>query len=482
MIKILIVDDERIDREGVSYLLKKFEFPVEIHAASSVDEALDIIRQQDIQILFTDICMPGKSGLDLIREAKEICPAIRCVIYSAHGEFEYAKQAMQHEVKYYILKPMKVEEFHETIQSVLNEIMLDFQDDFKEQVLRLILGNTKEPVEFSKPYQVFLLDVSRPLFADSLCNMEGMIEEKFGDVICVSLNEYQAVVFLNNEAEALEKLALEFFEKLESDKAAKVTIVLGGLVSSSVELLKVYSRMEDQLEAKFFTTKSQVLSVAASRNAGSEEYLMSIQDMESYIRRNEKMRALSQVEILFQDLEKCNAISPLYVKYLCTNIVHCCTEVNKNLSVEMVSAYVDRVFHCSNIYELKTGLADILDEALEDMTDDNHSVIDQVIQIVEQEYKTDISLEQIADRVFLSPSYLSYYFKKETGKNFVKYLTVYRLEKAKELLRTTDIKVVTISEMVGYLNSSYFCLLFKNYTGTTPIKYREESVGCVAGR
>ena len=51
---------------------------------------------------------------------------------------------------------------------------------------------------------------------------------------------------------------------------------------------------------------------------------------------------------------------------------------------------------------------------------------------------------------------------------------MFRLEKAKELLRTTDIKIVTVSEMVGYLNSSYFCLLFKNYTGKTPAKFRED--------
>ena len=127
-----------------------------------------------------------------------------------------------------------------------------------------------------------------------------------------------------------------------------------------------------------------------------------------------------------------------------------------------------------NIYALKDVLVGILDEAMEDGEEDK-STIRQILEIVEQEYMHDISLEQIADRVQLSPSYLSFYFKKETGRNFIKYLTVYRLEKAKELLRNTDIKVIAISEMVGYLNSSYFCLLFKNYTGMTPARYREEA-------
>ena len=94
MIRMLIVDDERIDREGVAYLTRKFEFPIETCMAESVEEAMQVLDSQRVDILFTDICMPEQDGLELIRQAKEHQPGLHCVIYSAFGEFDYAKRAM----------------------------------------------------------------------------------------------------------------------------------------------------------------------------------------------------------------------------------------------------------------------------------------------------------------------------------------------------------------------------------------------------
>ena len=85
----------------------------------------------------------------------------------------------------------------------------------------------------------------------------------------------------------------------------------------------------------------------------------------------------------------------------------------------------------------------------------------------------DIGLEYIAEKVYLTPSYLSYLFKKQTGKSFVKYLTVFRLKKAKKLLVDTNMRIVDICEQVGYSKLSYFCAIFKNNYGETPARYRE---------
>ena len=121
MIRMLIVDDERIDREGVAYLTRKFEFPIETCMAESGEEAMQVLDSQRVDILFTDISMPEQDGLELIRQAKEHQPGLHCVIYSAFGEFDYAKRAMQYGVRHYILKPLKLEEFRATIQAVLED-------------------------------------------------------------------------------------------------------------------------------------------------------------------------------------------------------------------------------------------------------------------------------------------------------------------------------------------------------------------------
>lgn len=470
MIRMLIVDDERIDREGVAYLIQKYEFPIEICMADSVASAWQILKTRTIDLLFTDICMPDENGIELIRRAKESYPALECIVYSAYGEFEYAQKAMQYGVRHYILKPLKLDEFRSVMQAVVEDCREKTRNTRREQLLRLLLLGELPETPCDVAGQMLLVDLSAPRFADEPCTVETQLIQQLRPSLYVNLNEYQAVAFVD---EYRESDVTAFTETVGADADVVVTVVKGGMVNGYEDILSAYGRMDACLDAKFFSRGSRILDAAVSTDVASNRYLQRLSDIETYIGRNEKMRAIAETELLFTDLESAGSLSPMYVKYLCSNLIHLCTEVNKQLTTAEVSDYVNRLFQCPTIYALRDVMAEILDEVLPD-TEEGPSTIRRVLEIVEQEYMKDISLEQIADRVQLSPSYLSFYFKKETGRNFIKYLTVYRLEKAKELLRTTDIKVITISEMVGYLNSSYFCLLFKNYTGQTPARFREE--------
>ncbi|MBU3157158.1 response regulator [Clostridium estertheticum] len=93
---------------------------------------------------------------------------------------------------------------------------------------------------------------------------------------------------------------------------------------------------------------------------------------------------------------------------------------------------------------------------------------------IESNYTKKITLNQVADMVFLSPSYFSIRFKKETGLNFVDYLKELRINKAKELLKRFDLKIYEIGNLVGYGDATYFANTFKNCTGMTPLKYRRK--------
>ena len=99
-------------------------------------------------------------------------------------------------------------------------------------------------------------------------------------------------------------------------------------------------------------------------------------------------------------------------------------------------------------------------------------IVSQVVDLIQESYMTDLSLEGCADQFGTYPKKLSLGFKKITGTPFIDYLTRYRLDTAKQRLSTTDDKIIEIAVSVGY-QPQYFNRIFKKHEGMTPGQYRE---------
>lgn len=121
MFKILIVDDEFIEREGIIFLIKKFSFDFDIKECSDGEEALEYLKKNSVDVLLTDVRMPFMDGIELSQNAKLIYPDLKIIIFSGFGEFEYAKRAISLGVNDYILKPISQAEFKKTIESVIEK-------------------------------------------------------------------------------------------------------------------------------------------------------------------------------------------------------------------------------------------------------------------------------------------------------------------------------------------------------------------------
>ena len=94
--KILLVDDERTEREGIRFLIEKFQFELEVAEAANGKLAMEYLQKyQDVDILLTDVKMPYMDGLQLAKYAKENRPDVIIIIFSAYSEFDYAKKACE---------------------------------------------------------------------------------------------------------------------------------------------------------------------------------------------------------------------------------------------------------------------------------------------------------------------------------------------------------------------------------------------------
>ena len=122
MITILIVDDEKLERRGIRFLLKREEGEFQILEATNGKDALGVLESNHVDILFSDVKMPYMNGLELTKAVREDHPDMEIVIFSGYNDFSYAKEALRYGVVDYVLKPVDPEEFHKTFQRVMENI------------------------------------------------------------------------------------------------------------------------------------------------------------------------------------------------------------------------------------------------------------------------------------------------------------------------------------------------------------------------
>ena len=112
-------------------------------------------------------------------------------------------------------------------------------------------------------------------------------------------------------------------------------------------------------------------------------------------------------------------------------------------------------------------------EADREGSESERKIILDMKAIVQANLDRDLSLQFIADKLHMNPQYLSALFKAETGRNFVDYVAYCRMERAKQLLRETNLKIYEVARLSGYENEKYFITVFKQLVGVTPGQYRQ---------
>lgn len=137
-----------------------------------------------------------------------------------------------------------------------------------------------------------------------------------------------------------------------------------------------------------------------------------------------------------------------------------------------------------NFHELSAWLYDALTDLLDSVSsysDARHAnIIHRCIQYIGTGYADHLTLESVARALFLSPDYLSRIFSRETGTSFNRYLNNVRITKAKELIRSGDLRLTDISQMVGYDDQSYFTKVFRRIEGMSPNEYRKKVCASMA--
>ncbi|REE80973.1 AraC family two component transcriptional regulator [Paenibacillus taihuensis] len=506
MYRILIVDDERIEREGIRHLIRKHNLELDIMTAENGEAALEVVRQQPVDIIITDIKMPFMDGLELSEKVSSLNPDIEMIIYSAYSDFEFARRAMRTNVTNYLLKPIQIPEFLAAIQTVIAKCQA--KEEARSQASELLEGYNRglvyerekqlmdalngtysaegEEVSSHSFIHLMLVDCGGRYFdnAEFVALLREPIRYTYD---YLSLNEHQSVFFLNSREPISKQEQLELAEAMIAQAStvypARIGIVIGRTVNHLGQLLDVFNEMEQTLELKFFMDGNPIMfteDAPSEQSSADESEIESIRkQVYDYIDRADVQGAQYSIEMLFSTLRSRGKLSVIYTKFICSEVMkHAYAKADKQ-RVEDIAVYLDQIFNINSLTELKSLVSAIIERlipAQEEAKEESASkLITSIKRLIDKDYSQDLSLESIAEHVHLTPSYLSFLFKKETGKSLVRYITQVRMEKAVELLTNTNMKIIDISETLGFSNSSYFIQIFRNFHGVSPAKYREST-------
>ncbi len=321
------------------------------------------------------------------------------------------------------------------------------------------------------------------LFSKYWESYEADIYKIFGSgAAVINKDDSQTLILAKAELLATSRKAGEVCDRLIDMSRGKyqseLFIVAGDKCRNISELKVQYEKIREQLDYQFFVSESTYFLSDEGSFVKKESDMLDIyfKKILTCARLGDFGGIKGEFAKAFEYVEKNMGFSSIYIKYNFSEVIKKCCELLH--SQERLMKVVEDIYGSHSIVQVKEAVLHLIDslaDADRSRQDNNRLVSLAKVWIHDHYQDCSLSVSSIADELSISSAYLSTQFKAETGQQLVKYISKYRIERAKELLTTTNMKVGDVAKKVGYLNTSYFISLFKNHVGSSPVKYRERA-------
>jgi|GEM_PF-2019877 Response regulator containing CheY-like receiver domain and AraC-type DNA-binding domain len=487
MIKVLLVDDEPLILNVIKNKVPWESFGMEIvGTALDGQNALEFIQKNDIDIVFTDVKMPHMDGNEFIQMALQIKHDTKFVVLSSYSDFPLVKKAFQAGAIDYILKV-----------DIDSQVMLDILQHLKDKVsqkqvtnaqleiyIRGLMSNEKKSMKGNHFIVAVIPRISES--DENLIKNNLHILEKIYKIIWLFSHNEVVIVF------NLEELSLKTGSVRQNPNISEI---LRGLVlknaksnyflgisnigqlnkidelylqaKKQIELSEFYSKPDEKLKSESSSDPSNAVSISKAkediRNALTKiDPEKCIKIMIDFMDHLEEYRFVKDI---VQD-----SVSEIYI-YMINHMYDLKllpSEVNNDIN------YINRQIHSLNIFaDLKHWVINQLSKI---KTNFHHEKSENLIKLIaiyiENNFEKDLVLGDVAKHFGISEGYLCRKFSKETGIHFKEYINLLRIEKAKYLLTTTNIRLTEICEKIGFANVEHFSRVFKEHIGISPNLYK----------
>lgn len=480
---VLIVEDEKLIRQGIKTMIQRSGVPVEvIMECNNGEMALEVIREQKIDVMFTDIRMPKMDGIELVQKMQECEHVPLTVAISGYDDFSYAVEMLRNGVREYILKPIEREKIVDILTKLNEEIesnqekVKTFQKLGYQQMknLMLLTNTTDDEMQIlEKQYEKEFYEEEYVLCCQNAKGRKDIANENYiylkeiedTDIFVVPqsalplllLNELNgAYIGISAKHQGLRELRSAYLEALNMRKKAFCR-----------NMPVVYYGEEERIPEKLVQEAEKLTNDAAK--------LQRVQLLGTD-RREELEKVWHQFffevkngRILPGQYEECMKDFFEEVRKTYRNAIGEDTDQMEACQ----SFFLDE---CIDIYEEKLmRWILLLHEKINSQLDVNRNrqKIQQAVEYIEANYAKDLNMAVVSNYISMNYSLFSYSFKQYTGSNFVNYLKDIRMNEAKKLLTESDMRIIEISQEIGYDNEKHFMKIFKASCGVSPSEYRK---------
>ena len=525
MYRVVICDDDEIIAEGIASFVPWKKLGMELSGICfNGGDAQKLIDDFHPDILISDVCMPGTSGLELAKYGKKYNQDLEVIIISGYDDFKYVQGAIRLEAVDYLLKPIDEEdlicslkkcikrmnqkevnsnvavgncifnkhELEELINRGKGEYASKFGDERLQELIKASFGMCMVWLDDYENLCIHLTaqnkqDV-REIFLSNVQNHHGVVFE-YSDGECVFyLVGNKPVELIEKKNEIVCCIRKQIGDLYEGQT---VSSVCSNFYESMGDADKAVNELREASHEKYSYPFSTDINYRAYHNYLKDKEnirkfvdISDVQEIVDAVMRWNIEDVKAKIGSLKEKIIKQGVQSYLYMRVLTAGLLGLLTkELDRNgvndrsLGIDSLEVY-KQMTKAANLDEAMNILQEMLIELVTKLKNDNQQKYRHLIleaeRYVENHYpEHELSFLQVANYVHISPSYFSVLFKNVLGISFTDYLIAIRIEKSKELIQNTDLKTYEIASRVGYATASYYSTAFKKITGMSPSEYKQ---------
>ncbi len=474
MKRLMIVEDEKMIRQGISVIVKRSGiFIGEIIECKNGVEALEVAQTQKVDVVITDIRMPKMDGITLVKKLSQLEVMPKVIVISGYDDFSYAVELLRYGAKEYLLKPIEREVLIAVLERLEEEIIgeqLETQKIHIDKYFKLFLENpSEENFETFKRYAVEWVDKKNYWVYCSNHQAKKYFEVD-GTIYIENIKEQDFWIVSDEEG----KLQLEAFLEEACYGASKA-------YQEVDRFREAYNEAIKSRKTAFFKTKCHK-EISRSLEDDLQREVIGIDNRITQLVGTERFEeAIKLLEVLQCKVER-SKISQTYFEemmYRLWNQINTTYKQILNLE-ECTYMSLGNIYKYNNVRDYIKVFSEFLlklHHKISNSVDDHKNIqkMQQAIDYINENYTKDINMATVSNHISMNYSLFSLLFKEYTGMNFVNYIKELRISEAKRLLIHTDKKINEISILVGYENEKHFMKVFKALYCVSPTEYRRNA-------